>query len=313
MEGKMTFDPTASKAVWMAALWLAALAGCGDKTSDAAAVAKAPAGTTQAAPAQAHKPLAGPRVPLAKILTGVEQEIVAMENILQQRSKAASALGRMNGAFQRRGYFRRVPSRPALDGLRADLGRLARSMDVRLARIDATPDKPRPIDQTLHQPGVRWEPALKDLRGVVHLTMDLAGAPDRVAGFINRLPHTVERMVLIISEETIPGGIRLYGEAYYEHPHEPPGVDLRWPGLQERLLAAGWEPGDPALTKDPTMARLKKAVARGRAMAPDARAALKVVSDFPRWLLREAFFEERSMRVASVRGEILLGTTLPGQ
>ena len=264
-------------------------------------------------PGALYKPLPGKAIPPAELLAGVQQELAAMRRILDRGAEGAKALGKMNASFQRRGYFRRVPTGPALAGMRADLRRLATETELRMVGLDAVPSPPRQQRDTVLTAGKRWEPKLDDLRGVVQLTMDLQGLPPYVAAFINRLPGAVERMILVTGDESIPGGVRLMAEAYYEHPRQAQDVTLAWPTLRERLLTAGWDPADPALKSEPAMAPLRKAVAQGRMLVPQVRAALKVVSDFPRWMLREAFFEERSMRVASVRGEILLGTTLPGQ
>ncbi len=277
------------------------------------ASAPAPAPGPAPAPTLLTQPLAGKRVPLADVLAHVKREITAMGRILERRSEAAKALGRMNASFQQRGYFRRVPTGPALAGLRADLSRLAIANNLKLAGLDARPDPDRPQGDNRQRAGVRWQPSLDDLRGVVRLTLDLQGPPQQVAAFINSLPDKVERMVLIYGEENIPDGVRLLGEAYYEHPSHPRDIDLRWPTLRERLLTAGWDPADASLKNDPKLTALRKAVEQGRMMVPQARSSLKVVADFPRWLLRQSFFEERSMKVASVRGELLLSTTLPGQ
>lgn len=286
-----------------ALLSLAAMAswGCDDVRPPAAATKAATATPTPT----------GQALPLQALLDDVQAELKAMDTILNARRDAAQALGRMNGSFQSRGYFRRVPTGPALAGLRADLTALAGRVGLRLEQVDARARPPQPAVARALKPGEPWQMTVEELRGIVQLTIDLSGPPQLVADYVNRLPTGVERLVLITGDETLSGGIRLFGEAYYEHPRAPAKVELSWPTLRERLAAAGWSAEDPRLATDPVAPKLRRAIQRGRQQLPDVRSALAVVADFPRWLQRRAFFEDRAMKVAATRGELLLGTTLP--
>ena len=195
----------------------------------------------------------------------------------------------------------------------ADLTALASRAGLRLEQVDARAKPPQPAVERTLKPGEPWQMSVDDLRGIVQLTIDLTGPPQLVADYINRLPSGVERLVLITGNENLSGGIRLFAEAYYEHPRGPVKVELNWPTMRERLVAAGWSAEDPKLATDPVAPKLRKAIQRGREQLPDVRGALGVVADFPRWLQRKAFFEAQAMKVAATRGEVLLGTTLPGQ
>lgn len=266
--------------------------------------AAVPRGT--AAPAIARKPLAA-------VLADVRHEVAALDSVLETATATARALGALNGKLQSRGYFRRVPMGTAVDTLDSHLRALATDRMLTVAAFEARdldPPRPPPPRPRLI-PGVSWEPELADLRRTLTLHLALLGRPQDVAQFVNLLPTRVERLVVITGSEAIPGGVRLVGEAYFEHDLPPPEVDFAWPPLDVRLRAAGIDPKDPALPKDLDWTALQYADAEGRAKTPDARGIMQIAADFPRWLLRAKHFEDRAAAAVAVRGELLLGTVAP--
>lgn len=265
------------------------------------------AAAAEGAPAPARRAPIG----LDKVLAATEAEFAASEQLLMQHGDAARELGRINASFQSVGYFRRVTTDPAVHGLESNLRALAERSGLRLHKLGTQIDPPPVVKTRALKPGEVWQPELEELRGVVHLTIDLIGSPPQVAAFINRIVAEVERLVIISGSEDIPGGVRLFGEAYFEHHIVAPKIELIWPTLRQRLVAAGHDPADPKLAQDPSYPRLKELVDAGRGRLPEVIGALKVVSDFPRWHLRRAFFEDRSMVASGMRGEQILGTTLP--
>lgn len=246
-------------------------------------------------------------VPLAQLLAAVERENQRMVDVHGTRSGAGQLLGEVNGKLNRHGYMRRVPGDPALDGLESQLRQLAATKGLAVLAMEARA-LPLPASRLAPgvRPGERWEPTLDDLRGVVALTLDLQGARDDVAAYVDALPGNVERLVVVHAAGRTSGGIRLEAEAYYERPLPRPQLDIRWPSLDERLLAAGWRPDDPKLRADPAFEPLRAQVDLGRQRLPDVRKSLQITADFPRHVLRAKFFEERAALVASTRGAELL-------
>lgn len=248
-----------------------------------------------------------------ELLQGVMAEHKALEAVFLSSPAAAKALGALNGKLQQQGYFRRVPTQPALDSAEASLRQLAtaKSLQVQALVLDppATGATPLPIKL---EPGKRWEPTLEDLRGVLKFRLDLQGSLRDAAAFVDALPVEVDRLVVLTSREPLPGGVRLLGELYYEKPLPPPELTLVWPPLKERLITAGWkEVEGPALQAklqaDAKLAEFAKQVEIGHQRMPDVRRTLQITADFPRWLLRWKFFEDRAKVATAVQGARLLG------
>lgn len=261
---------------------------------------------TLAAPPDLAVPGAAP-LPLAQLLQAVERENQRMEDIYGTRAGAGKLLGELNGVLNSHGFMRRVPGDTALDGLESQLRQLATTKGLTLTSVQTRVLPVPPGQPGAHlQAGGRWAPTLDDLRGVVALTLDLQGARDDVAAYIDALPGNVERLVVVHAAGPVAGGIRLEAEAYYERPLPPPQLDIRWPSLDERLLAAGWQPDDPKLRTDPAYEPLRAQVDLGRRRLPDVRKSLQITSDFPRHLLRAKFFDERAAVVSATRGADLL-------
>lgn len=248
------------------------------------------------------------RVPVSTLLATVEAEQKAMEAIFMSGPIASRELGALNGKLQSRGYFRRVPSQPAIDALQSELRMLAtaKALTVQALTIDTPPDLAA-VQPFKLQLGERWQPKLEALRGVLQLRLDLQGSPRDLAAFIDALPTDCERLIVVTRREELPGGATLHAEAYYERPLPQPEVQLHWPSLDERLRAAGWSPDDRAVTGDPQYAALRTQVESGPQRLAEVRRILQISSDFPRWLLRWQFFEERGKAAMAVRGAALIG------
>ena len=248
-----------------------------------------------------------------ELLQGILAEHQALEAVFLTSPAAAKGLGALNGKLQQQAYFRRVPTQPALDSAEASLRQLATAKSLLVVAFTVTPPAELPQPQpTKLAPGQRWQPTLDELRGVLKFRLDLQGSMRDAAGFIDALPSTVDRLVVISSHEALPGGVRLLGELYYEKPLPPPELSLSWPALQERLATAGWKATEgPALQAqlqaNPKLAEYAKQVELGHQRVPDVRRTLQITADFPRWLLRWSFFEERAKAVQAVQGTRLLG------
>jgi hypothetical protein len=152
---------------------------------------------------------------------------------------------------------------------------------------------------------------LVQLRGVVQVSLDLQGSHEDIAGFIDALPRSVERLLVVTGAAPIKDGVRLLFEAYYERALPAAQLEIRWPTLDERLRAAGWDPLDARLLADPLHAELSKEVALGSQRLPAVRRTLQASADFPRWQLRGRFFDERANVALNVRGRELLARSLP--
>ncbi|MBI5608886.1 MAG: hypothetical protein HY902_08385 [Deltaproteobacteria bacterium] len=247
-------------------------------------------------------PPPGP-VPLAQVLAAVERENKAFEDLHATGPASAQALGALNGKLQSIGYFRRVPAQPTTELLQSALRRLAAQKGLAIKSIDVQmpAERPVPPSQKL-APGQRWEPQLDDLRGVLQLRVDLVGAPKDIAAYIDSLPEQVDRLVVVTEREAFSNGAILKLEAYFERQLPAPEVQLAWPTLAERLRAAGYADGDPAVLAAPEYAKLKAQVELGQKRLPDVRRLVQISADFPRWLLRWQFFEERGRAETAVHG-----------
>ncbi len=247
------------------------------------------------------------RIPLARLLDGVVAENKRMEDIHASSYGSGILLGQLNGKLQSHGYFRRVPTDSALDGLESQLRQFAVDKLLTVTRVEKhmVPGGPTPAPVPL-KAGQRWQPTVAQLRGVAQVSLDLQGATKDVAAFIDALVQSIERLVVVTGASAIEGGVRLTLETYFERELPPPQVDIRWPTLEERLTAAGWDANDSKLQVDPLYTELKKEVLLGRQRLPDVRRTLQITADFPRWLLRYQFFEERAAAAAAVRGADLL-------
>jgi len=255
----------------------------------------------------APPPPPGP-VPLGQVLAAVEAENKAFEDLYATGPASAQVLGALNGKLQSVGYFRRVPTQPTTELLQSALRRLAAQKGLAVKAIDVQlpAERPVPPSQKL-APGERWQPQLDDLRGVLQLRLDLVGAPKDIAAYVDSLPEQVDRLVVVTEREAFSNGAILKLEAYFERQMPAPEVQLNWPTLAERLRAAGYAEGDPALQAAPEYAKLKAQVELGQKRLPDVRRLVQISADFPRWLLRWQFFEERGRAETAVHGSQVMG------
>ena len=117
----------------------------------------------------------------------------------------------------------------------------------------------------------------------------------------------VDRLVIITEREVFSNGAVLKAEAYFERQLPAPEVQLAWPSLAERLRAAGYRDGDPALQNAPEFKELKKQVELGQVRLPDVRRLVQISADFPRWQLRWQFFEDRGRAEMTMHGNQIMG------
>lgn len=251
-------------------------------------------------------------IALAQLLAAVRQENARMVEILNSSDGAGKVLGEVNSKLQAHAYLRRVPTEPALAELDGQVRQLATDKQLQVTRVEHhLVPSPALAPEVPLQPGQRWSPDLAQLRGVVQVSFDLQGPLDNVAGFIDALPRSVERLLVVTGAAPIKDGVRVLFEAYYERALPAVQFDIGWPTLEERLRAAGWDPLEPQLLADPMYAELNKEVELGRERLPAVRRTLQVSADFPRWQLRSRFFQERAGVVLGVRGRELLARSLP--
>lgn len=258
--------------------------------------AQEPTGATQA------KPLA-----IAELLKQATLENERMVDLHGTAVGTGGLLGEMNGKMQSHGYFRRVPMDPALDAMDSQIHQAAAANQLQILQYQARVAPISPLPPVVHlQPGQRWLPTLDQLRGMIELRMEIQGRRQDLVAFIDTLPNQVERLIVPGSATWQGGTLTMQAQAYYERSLQAPQVDIRWPGLEERLKDAGWNPQDPQVIADPLLAQLKDQLELGRKRLPDIRRTLTTSADFPRWLLRHDFFEERAAAALAVRGEALL-------
>jgi len=247
------------------------------------------------------------RQSIARLLADATKENAELQKIHDTNRASGNALGDLNGKLQSRGYFRRIPTNSAIDSLESSLRAVAAQKILTVVKFSATevPDAVVAQKNSL-KPGQRWVPTIAQYRGIVALRLELGGPIKDIKAFVDLLPLYAERLIVLQKAEKTPNGAVLTGEAYYEREMQPPDVDIRWPTLEERLKAGGWQPNDPKLPSDPDYAALVKQVEMGRTRMPETRHTLKISADFPRWLLRQKFFDERGKAELAVRGEQLL-------
>lgn len=292
----------------MMSLLVAALAfGCG--------VGERPRAASNAEKSAKRSPsakAARKRVPIAKLLAQAEADLDKMSKIWELDFDTGRLLGKLNGDFQRRGYFSRIPSAPSLAPLESSLRGIASRNALILQRLGSDVPKLDPLPAPELAPGERWRPSDAELWGTIKLEIDLQGPVSSVARFIDDLAARSERLIVIIGDQSIPGGVRLMGKCWFERGTAMPKLVLPWPELEERLRAAGYDPADTKLAADPQVIRLRSVIDQGRQRIADVRNTLTVAADFPRWLARERFFEEKSVKATSMRGAVILGSVAGG-
>lgn len=258
-------------------------------------------------PAVVAKPAPIVRQPIAQLLADATRENAELQKIHDTNRAAGNALGDLNGKLQSRGYFRRIPTNSAIDSLESSLRAVAAQKILTVVKFSAAEVPDSVVAQkNVLKPGQRWVPTIAQYRGIVTLRVELGGPIKDIKAFVDLLPLYAERLIVLQKAEKTPNGAILSGEAYYEREMQPPDVDIRWPTLEERLKAGGWQPNDPKLASDPDYAALVKQVDMGRTRMPETRHTLKISADFPRWLLRQKFFDERGKAELAVNGEQLL-------
>jgi hypothetical protein len=134
----------------------------------------------------------------------------------------------------------------------------------------------------------------------------VSGPLPSIASLIDEVSEC-RRLVAVRSAKVVGSTVTLTADAWFEQSLATPELDLRWRSLDERLQAAGWNPDDPALQKDPEYARLKAAVDVGRTELPRARTLMKTSTELPRWIARARELITLKQEVLQIRGAKLLG------
>ncbi len=275
-------------------------------------VAALAAGCTAPPPPAPPPPL--PPLQVEALIAAARKDQAAFEAIYASRESAAKELSALNGKLQSTGYFRRVPSRPAIESLDVQLRQLAtaRLLVVKALQVDLA-DEPTPPAAARVKPGERWQPTLDELRLVIPMRLDVVGAPRDVARYLDDLPTNIDRLLVVQRTERLPvvpgesPAVRLHLEAYCERALPQPELELVWLGLDERLSAAGLDPKTPSVRDHPQLPVLVAQVDLGHKRLPDVRRVLAIAADFPRWQLRWQFLTERGAAVRAQNGAKLMG------
>lgn len=265
------------------------------------------------APPPAPPPPAPP-LDIETLIAAARKDQSAFEAIYASREGAAKELAALNGKLQSTGYFRRVPTRPALESMDAQLRQLAtaRLLVVTGVHIDLA-EEPTPPAAAVIKPGQRWQPTLDELRLTIAVRFDVQGNPRDVARFVDDLPTQVDRLLVLQRVENLasPAGqlpiVRLHLQAYCERALPQPVVDLAWPDVDERLVAAGLDPKSPAVRNHPQLPVLVAQVDLGQKRLPDVKRVLSIAADFPRWQLRWQFVHDRATALRAKTGAQWLG------
>ncbi|MBM4345209.1 MAG: hypothetical protein FJ100_17705 [Deltaproteobacteria bacterium] len=259
-------------------------------------------------------PPPAPPLTVEALIAAARKDQAAFEAIYASREGAARELAALNGKLQSTGYFRRVPARPAVESLNSQLRQLAtiRLLVVKEAHVDLA-EEPTPPSAAVIKPGERWQPRLDDLRLVIPLRLDVQGSARDVARYLDDLPTQVDRLLVVqrVERRPTPAGespiVRLHLEAYCERALPQPELDLHWPGVDERIVAAGLDPSSPAVRDHPQLPVLVAQVELGQKRLPDVRRVLSITADFPRWQLRWQFAADRGAAIRAQNGAKLMG------
>jgi hypothetical protein len=250
-----------------------------------------------------------PKVPIAKLIANTKAELDAMALIWKEDYDTGKLLGRVNGAFQRRGYFSRIPSGPSTGGVESNVRHLASLHGLIVENFTVeVPKFDKNSKGVLLKPGERWQPTDEELFATIRLEIDLQGPIAGAAKMIDEMPTKLERLVLVTGDQSLAGGVTLHAECWFERAVAMPRIDLPWPELDERLEAAGWDPKDSALANNTEVDQLKVLLEIGRLRMVDVRNTLTVAADFPRWFARNKFFDAKSLAASSMNGTEILGT-----
>lgn len=277
--------------LWMSSWWLLLAACAGEGTGTPTAVVK------------------GPPVPLLRLAEAAETELGAMGEILGTERETRASVGAVNAALVKSGLGRGLPVQPAPEDAEACFRSSALARGLHIARIDSkVPALTAPLQSTLHA-GERWQLRPTDLLGQVDLEVIVNGPLPSIAALIDDVGQCT-RVVAVRHVKVNANEAALTAVAWFEHNLPAPELEIRWRSLDERLLAAGWKPADPALAKDPLLPRLKAAVDAGREQLPKVRNILAITAEIPRWMLRTKQLLILRDEVMRIQGKLLLG--LPG-
>ncbi len=259
-----------------------------------------------------NKPIA-----LDVLLKSMQVELNQMQKIYNLRSQSGRLLATMNAKLQSRGFSRRIPSGPAVQALESDLRNHARHLGLNSlgwkVNVPSLPTLPKSGVEVA--PTERWKLKASDVRGVVNAELIVEGERSKLVAFIDDLPKRVERAVLVTGHRKQGNATVLLLRSFYERHHPAPTLNLKWPSLEQRLIAAGYKGQSAALQKSPHWADLVERDRQGRARIPSLRTMMLVAHDFPRWFAKAELFDQISKAIMAVKGTRLLNqppTSNPG-
>ncbi len=235
-----------------------------------------------------------------------EKEVGAMLEVLNSDRATRAAMGAVNGALVRSGLARGLPNQPATDDAETCFRNAAANRGLQITSVksripELAPSKPRQL-----QPGQRWDIKREELIGTISVEVVVEGPLPSVAALIDEVGQC-NRIVAVRSATVVGNAVTLKADAWFERSLETPELDLRWRSLDERLMAAGWKPNDPAVAKDPELGHLKAAVDFGREQLPRVRNLMKTTVELPRWILRARELIVLKQEVLQIQGAKLLG------
>ena len=245
-------------------------------------------------------------VPVAEIAYATERELGAIGEILGSEPETRQTLGAVNGVVVKSGLGRGLPTVAAVADAEACFRTAAGARGLQISRLESQAPEEKPQEPGKLKPGETWQVKPQDMIGQVRMEVVVNGPVPTIAGLIDDVSHC-GRLVLVQSAKTVGSEVTLTAQAWYERPLPAPELELRWKSLDERLMDGGWQPTDPALAKDPAMARLKSAVDAGREQMPKTRSILKTTVELPRYIVRARELVQIREQILRVNGKRLLG------
>lgn len=250
-------------------------------------------------------------IPLEQLAVAAERELGALMEINETNSETRKSLGVVNGALIKSGLARGLPTQPAVDDAESCFRNAAASHGLQVASIQTKADpQVTPVERTI-QPGEHWNVKEEDLLGKIHMRVVIQGPLPQIAQVIDE-QTACTRIILVRSAKAQGSEVTIEADAWYEQALGAPKLDLRWRTLDERLVAAGWRPDDPALKQDPAYERLRSALEVSRPLIPRVRDVLYTTVEMPRMLARVHAMARLKQQSMLVRGVELLGVGTGG-
>ena len=245
-------------------------------------------------------------IPLAELARAAEKELGAMLEVRETDRATREAMGAVNGALVKSGLARGLPNLPTPEDAEACFRNAAANHGLAVTSIRTQVPKLTDTAQGKLKPGDRWQVKRDDLLGQIHMEVEISGPLPTIAAVIDEQAQC--NRLIAVRGATVKGStVTLQADAWFERNLAQPELDLRWRPLDERLIAAGWKPTDPALAQDPAFGQLQAAVNAGREQLPRVRGLLKTSVELPRWITRARELIVLKQEVLQIRGAKLLG------